>query len=186
MATVRTLLVLDLDETLIYATAQAMKVRKPDFAVGPFVVYRRPDVETFLGSCSERFELAVWSAGDETYVRTIVERLAPAGVEFAFLWGRERCTRQWDVHACEDCFLKDLRKVKRRGFSLERMLIVEDDPRKVKRHYGNAIYVRPYYGQLEDGELSLLAKYLSSIDSVPNVRTLEKRDWRLTTRRHMS
>jgi RNA polymerase II subunit A small phosphatase-like protein len=103
----------------------------------------------------------------------------PDSVEPVLVWGGERCTRRLNALWSEEYFIKDLRKIKRRGFKLERILIVDDTPAKVQRQYGNAIYVVPYCGETEDLELLWLADYLRSICSIENVRQLEKRGWRL-------
>ncbi len=63
------------------------------------------------------------------------------------------------------------------GYRLERVLIAADTPRKVHRHYGNAFYVPPFFGDPTDEVLPRLARFLISLSEVPNVRTLEKRDW---------
>lgn len=49
----RILLILDLDETLIYASEAALD-REPDFTV-----YRRPWLDEFLARCERNFDLAV-------------------------------------------------------------------------------------------------------------------------------
>ena len=69
----RHLLILDLDETLVYA-AEAPLGRPPDFAVGPYAVYRRPHLDPFLARAFEWFEVAVWSVGTAPYVEGVVER----------------------------------------------------------------------------------------------------------------
>ena len=66
----------------------------------------------------------------------------------------------------------------RRRYDLRQVLIVDDTPAKVRRTYGNAIYVAPYLGQQEDDELLHLARYLESLAGAPYVRRLEKRGWR--------
>ena len=58
-------------------------------------------------------------------------------------WGRERCTRRIDPEWREEYYVKDLKKIERQGYDLDRVLIVEDTPSKVGRNYGNAIYVTP-------------------------------------------
>jgi RNA polymerase II subunit A small phosphatase-like protein len=68
--------------------------------------------------------------------------------------------------------------VKRRGYSLERTLIVDDTRHKVSRQYGNAVYIEPFEGQREDRELAYLLEYLRKIRDEENFRTLEKRKWR--------
>ena len=166
------LLILDLDETLVYATEEPLG-REHDFRVGPYFVYRRPHLAEFLASCSTGFRLAVWSSATEEYVRPVVERIMPDGIKPAFTWGRSRCVRRYDHEQYEDYHLKDLKKVKRMGYRLERVLIADDTPRKVQRHFGNAVYVPPFFGDTEDKTLPRLANYLISLRDVANVRTVE-------------
>src|SRR4051812_11594522 len=143
------LLILGLDETLVYSTEEPLG-RDHDFTVGPYAVYRRPHLAGFLASCSACFRLAVWSTASDDYVRAVVGRIMPPGVEPVFAWGRGRCVRSYDHEAFEEEFLKDLKKVKRLGYDLRRVLIADDTPRKVRRRYGNAVYVPPFFGDPED------------------------------------
>jgi TFIIF-interacting CTD phosphatase-like protein len=170
------LLILDLDETLLYATEEPLR-RGHDFIVGPYAVYRRPFLSEFLTACSACFRLAVWSTATDEYVRPVVERIMPSGLEPAFAWGRSRCVRRFDPERFEDYHVKDLKKVRRLGYRLERVLIADDTPRKVRRNYGNAVYVPPFFGDPEDETLPRLARYLISLRDVANVRTVEKRGW---------
>jgi TFIIF-interacting CTD phosphatase-like protein len=171
------LLVLDLDETLVYATERPL-TRPPDLVVGPYSVYRRPHLTEFLRGCSDLYDLAFWSSAGDAYVAAVVSAILPAGVSPVLVWGRSRCVRRFGPETREEYFVKDLRKVRRRGFDLSRVLAVDDSPRKLERHYGNAVYVRPYFGEADDNELPLLARYLASIHAVEDLRTLEKRGWK--------
>ena len=74
--------------------------------------------------------------------------------------------------------IRPLKKVKRKGYDLERILIIDDSPHKSKLNYGNAIYPKPYKGETEDNELIKLINYLESIKDEPNFRKIEKRNWR--------
>jgi len=170
------LLILDLDETLIHATEEPLG-REHDFLVGPYAVSLRPHLAEFLASCSACFRLAVWSSASDDYVRDVVGRIIPPGLELAFAWGRSRCVRRFDPETFEDCHVKDLKKVKRLGFDLNRVLIADDTPSKVQRHYGNAGYVPPFFGDPEDRSLPRLASYLATLQHEPDVRFLEKRGW---------
>ena len=170
------LLILDLDETLIYATEDPLR-RELDFIVGPYAIYQRPFLSEFLTSCSAWFHLAIWSSATDEYVQAVVERMMPTGIEPVFDWGRRRCVLRYDLEQFEDYHVKDLKKVKRMGYRLERVLIADDTPSKVQRHYGNAVYVPPFLGDSEDGTLPRLAGYLISLHDVANVRTVEKRGW---------
>lgn len=175
------LLVLDLDETLIYAAEESLG-REHDFMVGSYLVYRRPHLAEFLSSCSTCFRLAIWSTASDVYVKKVVRQIMPSDIELAFVWGRSRCVRSYNQEEFEEEFLKDLKKVKRAGYRLERVLIADDTPRKVRRHYGNAIYVPPFFGDAEDGALPRLARYLISLRDVANVRSVEKRGWSSSVR----
>ncbi|WP_404786831.1 HAD family hydrolase [Altericista sp. CCNU0014] len=63
------LLVLDLDETLIYGTQDSLD-RNPDFEVGPYSVYKRPELENFLSKVKTRFHLAVWTSSTRLYAES--------------------------------------------------------------------------------------------------------------------
>ena len=170
------LLILDLDETLVHATEGPLG-HDHDFTVGPYVVYRRPHLDEFLATCSVCFRLAVWSSASDVYVRDVIGRIITPGIGLAFAWGRSRCVRRFNPESYETDYLKDLKKVKRVGYDLRRVLIIDDTPRKVRRHYGNAVYVPPFTGNLEDRTLPRLAGYLASLRDEPDVRVLEKRGW---------
>ena len=55
------LLILDLDETLVFSTTTPLG-RPPDVVVGEYLVYRRPGLEAFLQTVSKQFTLAVWTS----------------------------------------------------------------------------------------------------------------------------
>lgn len=182
----RALLILDLDETLIYASETALD-RPADFHAFGYHVYKRPFLVEFLEEVQQEFELAVWSSASDAYVFAIVDRIFPQPSKLRFVWGRSRATLRraatndsgymldpWDHHH----YLKPLAKVKRTGWPLERVLIVDDTPEKCVRNYGNAVYPRPFDGSLHDSELKLLSAYLLGISSEPDVRKIEKRRWR--------
>lgn len=187
----KALLILDLDETLIHASAKPL-ARTADFRLSGYHVYKRPHLERFLTECATRFQLAIWSAGSDSYVAEAVKHIIPPGIDLALVWGRSRCTFSVDSRKVqEDGFLdptshynfaKKLKKLLRLGYRLERMLIVDDTPAKCIHNYGNAIYVEEFLGDEDDAELPLLAAYLATLAEVPNVRTLEKRGWRRTLR----
>ena len=181
------LLILDLDETLIHAS-EAPLGRPADFRVFGYYVYGRPHLEAFLRECSRHFALAVWSSASDDYVEAVVARIMPPEIPLRFVWGRSRCTYGFNAAAFERAdyadyyshynYLKVLKKVKKRGYSLSRVLIVDDTPGKCRQNYGNAIYPKEYLGDADDDELPRLLKYLMQLKDAQNVRTIEKRDWR--------
>ena len=172
----KNLLILDLDECLIHAAEKELDTAC-DFVMDQFFVYRRPHLDEFLEQMQSAYALAVWSSGTELYVMELLAHIAP-DIKFEFVFDRNRCTRRFDPERKDYFFLKDLKKVKESGFDLDRVLILEDEPRKVSRHYGNLVYVRPFYGGRSDEELPPLAQYLLSIKDESNLRSIDKRLWR--------
>lgn len=190
MNTSKILLILDLDETLIYATSKPL-ARPANFQVFDYHIYKRPHLDNFLKSCAQNFELAIWSSASNDYVESVVEKIIPKDIPLAFVWGRSRATLRRNMIVEADAYLdadyyfnshyhyiKRLSKVKKKGYRLEQMLIVDDTPHKSQCNYGNVIYPLPYGGDLNDNELFYLAQYLKTLAHVPNVRTIEKRGWR--------
>jgi len=171
------LLVLDLDETLVHATRNKLNIEH-DYAYADYYIYRRPYLDWFLEYASADFRLAIWSSADDDYVQAIVERFKPEEIDFEFVWGRSRCTRRRDYDLDVYVQEKRLKKLKKQGYELSKVLIVDDSPEKTRDNYGNAIYVNSFEGDSNDTELKDLANFLSQIKAVENVRSIEKRSWR--------
>jgi TFIIF-interacting CTD phosphatase-like protein len=171
------LLVLDLDECLIYGSESELD-RAADFRVGPFHIYRRPYLCEFLERVASSYQIAIWSSATADYVSEIARAICPSGGQWQFVWGRDRCIQRTHSETMEINYLKDLKKVARLGYRLERILFVDDSPQKLSRNYGNAVYVKQFEGAADDAEPPLLLKYLESIRGAENFRTLEKRGWR--------
>lgn len=171
------LVVLDLDETLVHVTENALVGIAPKFQWDNYFVYTRPGLETFLVSLCAQYQVGIWSSAGDEYVAGIVEAIRPSNVTFDFVWGRSKCTacRDFDL----DCYYweKRLDKLKKRA-RLEKIVIVDDSPEKSRNNYGNAIYITPFAGAPEDDELTPLLNYLVSLKDIENVRRLEKRNWK--------
>ena len=184
----KTLLILDLDETLIHASDKELD-RPADFLLDPYHVYKRPHLDAFLAAVENDFFLAAWSSASDEYVQEVCRHIFRKPEQLLFIWGNSRRTyrRNFEPELTRThrlqydrqyYYVKPLKKVKRLGFDLNRILIVDDSPYKVADNYGNAIYPNPYEGEVHDDELLLLAKYLKTLRDEPNVRRLEKRGWR--------
>jgi TFIIF-interacting CTD phosphatase-like protein len=171
------LLILDLDETHIFATKEPLD-RPADFQNSDFVVYRRPHLGSFLHFCLQNFRVAIWTSSSRAYANFIVANLFEDLSRLDFVWSAERCTTYFDRDRDERVELKVLAKLRRRGYRLEEVLVVDDSPEKHWRNYGNLIRVAPFEGDSTDDELVELKSYLESLRHVPNVRAVEKRGWR--------
>ena len=177
----RKLLILDLDETLIHAS-QVPLDRDCDFTIEDFYVYKRPYLREFIEAVNSFYQIAIWSSGVEYYVLGIVAQLAEEidPLKFnrlAFLWARSHCNAMSSDAAKDGYFLKDLEKVEEAGYELDNVVIVEDETRKVHRHYDNAIFIAPFRGDTADSDLKKLAIYFERLKDKENIREVEKRFW---------
>lgn len=151
----RKLLILDIDETLLYSTEEALD-RPEDFIVFDYFIYLRPHLERFLRYSLDHFRLAVWTSSGSQYAAEVVDRIFPSREALEFLWAAERCNVRFDHEEQEPYNLKQLAKVRRRGYDLNQVLVIDDTPKKHQKNYGNLIQVREYEGNLEDSELLCL------------------------------
>ncbi|MES2319573.1 MAG: HAD family hydrolase [Pseudomonadota bacterium] len=174
------LLIFDLDETLVYASTVSL-ARAPDFEVGPYAVYKRPYVDELIAFCTEHFRIAVWTSSTENYAAGVVRALFARGEALEFVFARKRCVQRFDPESQDYFYIKDLRKVKARGFVLEDIIILDDTPQKLIRNYGNLVRMTEWTGDLADRELAQVQGLLLELKEVPNVRKVEKRGW---LRRH--
>ena len=171
------LLILDLDETLIHATEKELGF-SADFKFDKYFVHKRPHLDQFLVDISKHFKIGIWSSADDDYVTEIANNIKPDNVELEIIWGRSRCSLKRDYTFDNYYFEKRLNKLKKKGFRLEKIIIVDDTPQKSRNNYGNAIYINEFSGNATDEELKHLQDYLLTLKNVDNVRTIEKRGWR--------
>jgi RNA polymerase II subunit A small phosphatase-like protein len=174
----RPLLILDLDETLIWAR-ESLREAPYDFRACQYYVTRRPFLAEFLAAVFEWFRVAVWTSSGEQYADAVVSELFGRTAPLEFVWNATRCTQRLDEETGVPCWLKDLGRVKRKGFPLERVLVIDDSPEKLRRHYGNRLPVSPFEGNEDDRELADVLPFLDWIRLQENFRKIEKRDWRL-------
>jgi TFIIF-interacting CTD phosphatase-like protein len=171
------LLILDLDETLIYATKTVLE-RQADFRVYKYHVYRRPHLDAFLQHCFDWFTVAVWTSASSDYAAEIVSTIFPDPSRLAFVWDSRRCSFGYDYDLGEYYTRKPFTKVKRRGYRPEAVIAVDDTPQKWELSYGNLVPIKPFEGDMRDDELRHLISYLDQIKNEPNIRNIEKRFWR--------
>lgn len=173
----RHLLVLDLDETLLHATEAPLR-RAPDLVVPPFFIYRRPGLAHFIAAAHRHFDLAVWTSSSPRYAAAVCQALFDDPSVLSFVWAGDRCTPTRDFDEGTVTQSKRLAKLRKKGYDLDRVLVVDDSPEKHTRNYGNLVQIAPYLGDEHDAELAYLGEYLEELARAPNVRVIEKRLWR--------
>ena len=173
----RPLLILDLDETLVHARRTPLP-HAPDFTIAPYVLYRRPGLDAFLQHVAVHFRLAVWTSSSPAYAQAVVSHVFESPPQLVFVWASDRCTMRRDVESDTWAQTKPLSKLRRRGYDLRRVLVVDDSPEKHTRNYGNLVTVQAFEGDPADDELPRLARYLEQLAPEPDYRQVEKRRWR--------
>lgn len=181
------LLILDLDETLFHTAYDHEAITRrhgvrPDFSFEQhYHVFKRPGVHDFVAQVADSWRLAVWTSATQDYAQFMCERILRQ-VPLEFMFDRRRCTRRRNFgsgmyHSNDVYMVKDLKKVKRLGYALDRMLLIEDRPENGERQYGNLVRVPGFYGDPSDDVLPRLARYLDTLVDAPSFRSIEKRGW---------
>lgn len=170
------LLVLDLDETLVFSSERELD-RQADLRVAGYHVYKRPYLDSFLDFAFTRFRVGVWTSSGQLYAEPLVAQMMPRrAVEF--VWSAKRCStaRDWDTGGYHS--QKRLAKLKKRGYKLEDVIGIDDTASKYAQNYGNLVLVSEFRGDRKDDELAVLPHYLEHLAEQVNIRAVEKRNWR--------
>lgn len=61
---------------------------------------------------------------------------------------------------------------------MKRVLMIDDTPSKLSRHYGNHLMLAPFEGDTTDRDLLAVLPYLEWLSTQENFRAIDKRGWR--------
>lgn len=173
----KALLVLDLDETLVFATDKSVG-RKEDFKIDEYLVYNRPFLEEFLDFVFKNFEVVVWTSSSKLYADEICPHIFNEYLEeLKFVYSRKKCTYKTFFETGKSFNVKPLKKVFKLGYDKNRVLSIDDDFEKYADSYGNLIKIKAFNGEADDKELLKLKYFLDSIKDIEDLRSLEKRGW---------
>jgi TFIIF-interacting CTD phosphatase-like protein len=162
----------------VHSIEKAPLPQGADFVVlGDVHVHKRPGLDEFFSRVNQHYLIGFWSAGGHDYVHAVLGKIVPPTMQPLFVWTSNRCIGRFDWERGSRYVIKDLHKLRRRGYDLTRIVIADDDWRTAQRNYGNLIPMRAFEGDQSDCELKHLADYLLSIKDITNFRSLEKRDW---------
>lgn len=177
------LIVLDIDECLVHASDVKLDIPH-DFEAEWCYVYKRPHVDRFLAFCKEHFDVALWTTAGWMHADLIVAELFPDDYKLEFVYSSRNCTRRYDCEEFREHYIKNFRKLKRKGFDLSKVIMVDDTPQKHVRNYGNLVQVSEFVGDQDDDELHHLMEYLLILKDCENIRAIEKRNWRTRLRNY--
>lgn len=186
------LVVLDLDETLIHANYNE-PYGDADFFVDEYSVYKRNGLDKFLAGLFSRYKVGIYTLATKPYAEMVLDNILRPDQRVEFLFDRKRCVRSFNsMHggslpysglysggSSPVTYSKSIKKVKKLGYDIDRVVVLDDSPEVWARSYGNLVQVAPFFGELQDDEL---AHALSFVDSLHQgnqpVRATEKRFWK--------
>ena len=181
----KSLLILDLDETLIHTENVPYEYTDQydyDFKFNGrgkslFYTKKRPYLEQFLDYAFENFDVAIWTAAGEDYAKEIIRNIGILESSLNFFYTKDKCTIKLSLDYSDYYGVKNLNKLKKGGYDLDRVLIVDDIRETAVNNYGNLILIKPFTDNTDDTELLKLISYLQTIKDEPNYRRIEKRGW---------
>lgn len=171
--TLKHLLVLDLDETLIHSSVEKLTIDET-FKYEEYYVYERPHLNWFINEISNHFRIGIWSAADELYVSSIVEQILPKDIKLEIMLNRTSCEIELDSENNTYTYEKNIADLLQLDLKLEQIILVDDNVVNAKINKGNVIVIKPFFGDLHDQELKFLYNYLLTIRDAEDIRKIEE------------
>ena len=155
-------LVLDLDETLVFAVHLEGLEGLEELGIEDNLAIRvRPYARDLLKRLHKVYELVVFTAAEEAYAKRVVDLLDPSHDLITKVLTRTSC-----VPLQTGDLVKDLRILGDR--SLDHVLIVDNNIFSFAFQLPNGIPVTSFDGANDDDELLCLADYLEKLGREPN------------------
>ena len=120
----------------------------------------RPGLLEFLQAVTAKFETHIFTAAMEVYAKPLLDHLDPEGTMFDGLWYREHCV----FDAQQQAYVKDLTKLPALNDSLDRVVLVDNNPLSFLANPSNGILVSSFYSDANDKTLSNVWNLLQELD----------------------
>lgn len=147
------LIILDMDECLLHATASTLDQISIDYKYQHLNVYFRPHVAKFLTKLHKKYKLAIWSTGTDKYVEHLIKAVTPCDVQYEFVWGRSKCKKVKDDFFGYTHYYKHIDKLERYGYKLADIIMIDDTPSKIISNFATLITIDAFDGNTEDAAL---------------------------------
>lgn len=96
----------------------------------------KPNILTFLESCNEKYDIALWTSGSENEMRKVVEYLK--GPDYKFIWYADKCVKsiklEHKVEGYDDFLIVDDDEYKTRTFK-KRIILYKMNVNNRLSHY---------------------------------------------------
>ncbi|PNW78830.1 hypothetical protein CHLRE_09g391541v5 [Chlamydomonas reinhardtii] len=174
----RKTLVLDLDETLVHSSLEAVDRSDFNFPVTfngmdhTVYVRQRPHLHDFMARVAALFEVVVFTASQRIYAERLLDILDPGQALVRHRIYRDSCV------VVDGNYLKDLSVL---GRDLAHTVIVDNSPQAFGFQVDNGIPIESWYDDDSDTELLKLLPFLESLaaSDVDDVRPRIRQQFRL-------
>jgi len=156
----RKLLVLDIDETLIYASPIPLH-RPAHFPLGLAHAYIRPGAHKFITTCRQHYHVGIWTSATREYAADVLVRLNVPLNSLAFIWTREHCVGGENTITGHLCRVKQFPQLLALGYPASAITVVDDEPGCWLDCTGRLLAIPKYKGAPEDRELYRLLGLLT-------------------------
>ena len=171
-------LTLDLDETLVHCSVEA--IPNPDiifpvsFNGASYQVYvrKRPYLDHFLETVSQMFEIVVFTASQRVYADKLLDLIDPERKLIQHRLFREACL------LVQGNYVKDLNVL---GRDLTRTVLVDNSPHAYGYQLDNGIPIESWFDDETDTELLKLAEFLKGIATTSDVRPIVREHFKSHT-----
>ena len=175
------LLILDIDETLIHSSEKELSIPYDFYILNTYYVYKRPFLIEFLDWAFSKFQIGIWSAAGEIYVKHILSLILNDNQIPKFIYHSKNCTRKFDIDPYNGEYpciydAKRIQKLKKR-YNLSRILVLDDNIKAHCHNYGNLVHIKEFNPSKEDDALIMIQPYIEAWFKEKDVRTIEKRFW---------
>lgn len=173
------LLVLDMDETLIHTSTIPDDSAAIQFSVmwndATYQVYtqKRPFLDQFLETVSKFYEIAIFTAARQPYADGVLNAIDPHGQWFKKRYYYDDC-----IHIADEHHVKDLGIL---GHDLAHTVFIDDRPKIYSSHINNVIKIVGWTGNTDDTELIKLIPRLEELSTMPDVRPTISRNGEVYT-----
>ncbi len=178
----KSLLILDVDETLVSAVNKAylhgVYNYPHDFKVlnDEYYVTKRDHLDEFLKYAFENWNVAVWTAATRGYATEILTKSGIDINRLEFFKVQEDCVSSND-EGFDKLYIKDLNDISD-SYDLARVLLVDDKKGSAKRTPDNLIEMYAWISYMKNDDYLLkLIDYLEEIKNAPDFRSIDKSNW---------
>lgn len=174
------LLILDLDGLLVHTIW--VDIDMPSYSEVMFgtkimdnraLLMKRNHLKTFISYIMDNFKVGIWSDKGERYVDSVLKNIGIDQSKLEFVYNEYNCSPKYlkgDV-----VYLRNIEKLVRKGYDLNKILILNSNPKGYEKDCENTLKVKIFYGE-DDDELLKLIDYLDVLKFRDNLKIIKKKD----------